>query len=190
MKNIADIQAKLNKEYKVLDAAQRMMQVSSDQGMCKTNIHESLARINYLEGEMRKITGSSEENVNELLSSNDKPMPILKDTRTSLLGGLLEKLVFKGSKDSLTSPDPSLNIASGSMEFLFYGNTLTSEQLLFRLGHIGKKIEVEKRVKSGTENLLMALKGKKEADGNLNNFKRNRFGAQSRRIKFKNTVVI
>jgi hypothetical protein len=164
-KKLADIQLKLDKEYKVLDAAQRMLQVSSDQGMCKTNIHESLARINYLEGEMRKITGSSEENVNQLLSSNEKPMPV-KDTRQSLLGSLIEKLVFKGSKDSLTSPDPSLNIASESMEFLFYGNTLTSDQLLFRLNHVGRKLEVEKRVKTGTENLLMALKGKKEADGN------------------------
>jgi hypothetical protein len=133
--------------------------------MCKTNIHESLARINYLEGEMRKITGNSEENLNQVLSSNEKPMPV-KDTRQSLLGSLFEKLVFKGSKDSLTSPDPSLNIASESMEFLFYGNTLTSDQLLFRLSHVARKIEVEKRVKTGTENLLMALKGKKEADGN------------------------
>ena len=166
-KKVADIQLKLEKEHKVLDAAQRMLQVSSDQGLCKTNIHESLARINYLEGEIRKITGNSEESDLRLIYSNDKPMPILKDHRQSILGGLFEKLLFnKGSKESLSSPDPALNIASNSMEYLFYGNTLTSEQLSFRLNHVGKKIEVEKRVKSGTENLLSVLKGKKEADGN------------------------
>lgn len=187
-KKIADIQAKLEKEHKVLDAAQRMLHVSADQGLCKTNIHESLARIHYLEGEMRKITGNSEELINQSVFSPDKTMPALKDHRQSLLGGLLEKLVFKGSKDSLSSPDPLLNIASDSMEFLLYGNALTSDQLLFRLSHIAKKIEVEKRVKSGTENLLAVLKGKKEADGILL-LLISRFSIKNRRVNFKNTIT-
>lgn len=145
-KILTDIQSKLEKEYKVLDAAQRMLHVSSDQGMCRTNIHESLARINYLEGEMRKLTGISEEIHNQpVISSNEKASQ--KDRRQSTLGGLLEKLVFKGSKDSLSSPDPSLNIASNHMAYLSYGNTLTTEQVLYRLSHVLRKIEVEKRVK-------------------------------------------
>ena len=43
------------------------------------------------------------------------------------------------------------------LEFQRFGNTITSEQIQFRLKNVKAKLDLEKKVKAGTENLLTAL---------------------------------
>jgi hypothetical protein len=60
----------------------------------------------------------------------------------------------KGSNPALASDYP---LPASNVDYIKFGNMLTVDQLKFRLHSVKLKLDMEKKVKAGTENFLTAL---------------------------------
>ncbi|KAJ8331322.1 Serine/threonine kinase [Batrachochytrium dendrobatidis] len=61
------------------------------------------------------------------------------------------------SVDDLPDSGPALNTVETNFDFLRYGAAITAEQVQFRVKKIQSKLDIEQKVRTGTENMLAAL---------------------------------
>ena len=129
---IQDITSKIQREQKVLDGAQKMMSVASDEHtlqMCLVNIQDAQARITYLETELRKLVPDASLSTQDSLVATERPSASVNVTnpKIGLLGGLLERLNFSrpsgksGSSNSLSSPESDFPVPLGNFGWFFLG---------------------------------------------------------------------
>nr|KAJ3412449.1 Serine/threonine kinase [Polyrhizophydium stewartii] len=62
-----------------------------------------------------------------------------------------------GSTDDLPDPGDGASAAETHFDFLRYGTAITAEKVQFRLKQIQAKLDIEQKVRTGTENMLSAL---------------------------------
>ncbi|KAJ3034450.1 Serine/threonine kinase [Rhizophlyctis rosea] len=203
---IADLQKKIQIEQKLRDGAYAMLKSLKNQNLrndAEMKAVESQRRIEYLEGEMRKLQLRS-ASVSSISTGESTPTPtspgqtrnVMWSARQSSLhdegmvpastvgsskspqparagSGLREFMgtigrPFGGSPGASNPGTPKAGSATGSQtslgpepvtkfDYLRLNTALTSDKIKYRLREVRHKLDVEQRVKSGTENLVAAM---------------------------------
>ncbi|KAJ3123102.1 Serine/threonine kinase [Nowakowskiella sp. JEL0407] len=210
---IKDLEGKIQTERLCKEGAENMLKRLTDRTtieLCERELYESQRRLEYLEGEMRKLQikqkkspldvttsfgsvssgGDSPELNNAPLSPNskskqsvdlgfDKPLlsPSLKDTRQStvfgnLFGGLGNRTKTTNSQIKSTSSSGSISAMASSetrvtytnLDFLKCETPITNEKVKYKLAGVRQKLDVESKVKAGTERMEQAMIGSSELD--------------------------
>ncbi|KAJ3079706.1 Serine/threonine kinase, partial [Quaeritorhiza haematococci] len=202
---IADLQTKIAIERKVKEGASTMLRNLKDKNareQCEVNIMESQRRLDFMEGELRKLQskltsspaggsspGHSREGSNSYGNGgNGNPWPTYatqpRSTSLATSSSVLDSLMTTMQQNKRSGPGASLSLprnAAGSslgptsmntlervpetgnetpatpFGYLETGSALSSEKVKYRLNHVKAKLDLEQKVKAGTENLLMAM---------------------------------
>ncbi|RKO88225.1 hypothetical protein BDK51DRAFT_24558, partial [Blyttiomyces helicus] len=185
---IADLLTKVAIERKVRDGALAMLEKLTDENarqQCEMNVVESDRRIDFLEGELRKLqlrqaTAGSVDTV-----PAGPPTPIYASRSSSLEddvsgggmrasphpvrssssgSGIFENLVGAfGGRQNPSSAGPSPRSSAVEMTFIMlpdhlrFTTQITTEKIKYRLREVRHKLGLEQKVKSGTENLVSAM---------------------------------
>ncbi|TPX64063.1 hypothetical protein SpCBS45565_g06148 [Spizellomyces sp. 'palustris'] len=207
---IADLQKKISIEQTVYEGANKMFKNLTDRSareQCEMNALESKRRLEFLEGELRKLhlrkassasgssastDGLSDANGHIVFGSRHSSLdggmdaqhpggsgtpPQRISSGPNLFGNLMN--LGRGLSGSTgPSPGPSTpatptrrNSGGGSapsiegsnlsgvtkFDYLKYGTALTTEKVRYRLKEVRHKLDVEQKVKAGTENMVKAI---------------------------------
>ncbi|KAI8926555.1 kinase-like domain-containing protein [Entophlyctis helioformis] len=190
---IQDVNEKLKKERMVLDGATRMLAVQtqpSARQMVQISVVEAQRRIEFLEGELRKLQlkrspgdasdaaslasgiggkghdGSSSGRTSVFTASEVRGVPVGTAPANSTVAGIT---VLGGSASSsmssLGGPDEaSSTTAETHFDYVRFGTAITADKVKFRLKQIQAKLDIEQKVRTGTENMVSALGAAMEVD--------------------------
>lgn len=126
----------------VLDGALKMLQAQTSpaaKSMVEMSIIESRHRIEFLEGELKKL---SMKRVSEV--KTPAKSVTIKSPSTPVPTNTSDKSVLSAPTDT-------------NFDLLRYENTITTEKVKFRFKEIALKLDIESRVKSGSENMMSAF---------------------------------
>ncbi|KAJ3184872.1 Serine/threonine kinase [Gaertneriomyces sp. JEL0708] len=188
---IAELQKKITIEQTVYDGANKMLRNLTDRsarGQCEMNTLESRRRLEFLEGEMRKLQirkgsvnsaatspiNGGAPTIGSRHSSLDDNIPVTVQSRSgsgqNLFGNLFGGRSNQPSPNPSGSATPSRRASNAGMDpsassqgtvtnfdYLKYGTAITSEKIRYRLKEVRHKLDVEQKVKAGTENMIKAL---------------------------------
>ncbi|RKO87475.1 kinase-like domain-containing protein, partial [Blyttiomyces helicus] len=191
---ITDLLSKVAIERKVRDGARAMLDKLKDQNarqQCEMNAVESDRRLEFLEGELRKLqlrkwsTGAgssapvdsssadpmaplygsrSSSLEGDLAGAGTRTPPARSTSGSNIFGNLLGTITGRGNAPSAgQSPRSSSVSTTGSQptltNYLRFTTQLTTEKIKYRIREVRHKLDLEQKVKSGTENLVTAMTG-------------------------------
>ncbi|KAI9101840.1 kinase-like domain-containing protein [Phlyctochytrium arcticum] len=187
---IGELQKKITIEHTVFEGANKMLRSLTDRSakeQCEMNALESKRRLDFLEGELRKLHIRKASVSQEHGQAGYAP-PIYNSRQSSLESGhegaggatppqrvsSAQNMHSHGSTGRPGAPSPvssgmttptrtdSVHRDSSGMtnfDYMRYGTALTSEKVRYRLREVRHKLEVELKVKAGTENMVKAISG-------------------------------
>eukprot|EP00842_Homolaphlyctis_polyrhiza_P002432 jgi/Hompol1/318/HPOL_002902-RA len=187
---IRDVQDKIRKERMVLDGATRMLAVQTKQSarqLVEISVVEAQHRLEFLEGELRKLSLKKDPAAaalaspiqqSSISSSSSSAQASVGSGATTLqaVGGSLSHSPSgpgltvlgesaHGSTESLGVPEETSSASAEThFDYVRYGTAITAEKVKFRLKQIQTKLDIEQKVRTGTENMLSALGPAIESD--------------------------
>ncbi|KAJ3207761.1 Serine/threonine kinase [Dinochytrium kinnereticum] len=139
-------------ENRLLDAAKSMISQLNDQNardQCEASVIESQRRLEFLEGELKALQLGT-QSVSSAFSNNSNA--------TSMSAGGSQPSPPPATSPMIPPRSKSMEaMSTTNFDLLKYASAITSDKVRFRLKEVRHKLDTEKRVKGGTDNLLMAL---------------------------------
>ncbi|KAJ3268592.1 Serine/threonine kinase [Terramyces sp. JEL0728] len=169
---IADLKSKIEVEKKCKQGAEYMLTRLKEQeaiDSCEHNVTETTRRLNFLQLEMYELQKLRLETTGMEIEKEYIPGPTApklearKITRrkTSNLGGLLQRFTLKSRSHSATSlsevfeGDPGIPPIS-RFGYIRSDTSITRDKVKYMYAEIQHRLEVEQRVKEGTDKMLHA----------------------------------
>ncbi|KAJ3253607.1 Serine/threonine kinase [Boothiomyces macroporosus] len=169
---IADLKSKIEVEKKCKQGAEYMLSRLKEQeaiDSCEHNITETTRRLNFLQSEMYELQKMRLEANGTEIEQEYLPKPaapkseVKKITRrkTSNMGGLLQRFTLKSRSHSATNLNEVFEGDPGVPPISRFGyirsdTSITREKVKIMYAETQHRLEVEQRVKEGTDKMLHA----------------------------------
>ncbi|KAJ3413318.1 Serine/threonine kinase [Chytridiales sp. JEL 0842] len=150
---IAELTRNIQVERKVFEGASAMYTRLTDKtakDQCQSSLIESQKRLEFLESELKRLKLNQGGGGGQGSPQNAPSSPQMPQTRGMSVG--------KDVGTNSLTPGSNGNLAKlTSFDHCKYSSTITTEKVKFRVKEIQNKLDMEQKVKAGTENLLYAL---------------------------------